>query len=170
MSAAEGPPPSDGDLALLAERLGQALLVREWRMATAESCTGGWIAKAITDIAGSSAWFDSGVVTYSNQAKMRELGVAESLLAQFGAVSEPVVRAMAEALVERGGAEVGVAVSGIAGPTGASPGKPVGLVCFAWVVAGRTLSTQQVFSGDRDSVRRYAVGFAFEHLIGALAD
>ncbi|HEY9101890.1 nicotinamide-nucleotide amidohydrolase family protein, partial [Chitinimonas sp.] len=124
----------------LAEQLGKALLARGWRVTAAESCTGGGIASAITDIAGSSGWFDMGWVTYSNEAKQRLLGVAPTTLAEHGAVSEPVVREMALGALQAAGADLAVAVSGVAGPSGGTPAKPVGTVCLAIALAGEVQS------------------------------
>src|SRR6202522_840584 len=123
---------SDHDLARLAARVGRRLLDRRLGLATAESCSGGWIAKAITDIAGSSQWFVEGFVTYSNESKVRRLGVSRSVLRAQGAVSEAAVRAMAAGALRRSGAQLAVAVTGIAGPGGAVPGKPVGTVWLGW--------------------------------------
>src|SRR3954463_16413568 len=123
--------PTDSVLSALAREVGQRLLESKRRLVCAESCTGGWIAKLCTDIAGSSDWFDCGVVCYSNAAKVRDLGVPARVIESEGAVSEPVVRAMAEGAIERTGGSVAIAVSGIAGPGGAVPGKPVGTVWFA---------------------------------------
>jgi nicotinamide-nucleotide amidase len=160
-------PPSDEILGELAERAGAALRARGWRAATAESCTGGWIAKALTDIPGSSLWFTTGYVTYANDAKIRELGVPEELLAAHGAVSEPVVAAMAAAAKDRSRADVTVAVSGIAGPDGGSAEKPVGTVWFAWAHPKGLESEARRFPGDREAVRRFAVAHALEGIVGA---
>ena len=155
----------DAALTALAAEVGQCLGLVGLRLALAESCTGGWIAKAVTDIAGSSAWFDRGFVTYSNAAKQDELGVAAETLAEFGAVSEPVVRQMAEGALRRSTAEVAVAVSGIAGPGGGSADKPVGTVCFAWSARGGETVVETVrFPGDREAVRRQTVAHALERL------
>jgi nicotinamide-nucleotide amidase len=152
---------TDPELARLAVRVGKALLRSERSAATAESCTGGWIAKAMTDIAGSSQWFIEGFVTYSNESKARRLGVPMSVLKNQGAVSEAVARAMALGALRRSGAQVAVAVTGIAGPDGAVPGKPVGTVWLAWAVK-RELKVHVTaelkrFSGDREAVRRKTV-------------
>ena len=152
---------TDLELARLAVRVGRALLRSGRSAATAESCTGGWIAKAMTDIAGSSQWFVEGFVTYSNLSKVRRLGVPMSVLRSQGAVSEAVARAMAIGAVRRSGAQVAVAVTGIAGPDGAVPGKPVGTVWLAWAVKHgakvRVTADLKRFSGDRESVRRKTV-------------
>ena len=137
--------------------------------ATAESCTGGWIAKALTDIAGSSAWFDRGLVTYSDAAKQELLGISPGTLAEHGAVSEPVVREMAEGALVRSAADLTVAVSGVAGPGGGSADKPVGTVWFAWARSGEaTRSERQVFRGDREAVRRRSVAHAIEGMLRSL--
>ena len=153
--------PSDTELAELAREVGAALLAAQRRLATAESCTGGWIAKLCTDIAGSSEWFDCGFVCYSNAAKTRDLGIPEKFIESEGAVSDAVVRAMAEGVLERTGAHVSIAVSGIAGPGGAVPGKPVGTVWFALAQKFEDRLECQghliQFDGDRDAVRRQAV-------------
>ena len=156
---------TDQELEALALRLGRALLVRGWRVAAAESCTGGWIAKALTDVAGSSQWFNGSVVSYSNAAKTNLLGVSPDLLGAHGAVSEQVVRAMANAARDRFHTELAVAVSGIAGPDGGTPDKPVGTVCFAWATPNGTGAARRVFAGGRDSVRRQSVAFAIERLV-----
>ena len=160
--------PTDSELSTLAREVGQRLLESKRRLVSAESCTGGWIAKLCTDIAGSSDWFDCGFVCYSNAAKIRDLGVPARMLESDGAVSEPVVRAMAEGAIERTGASVAIAVSGIAGPGGAVPGKPVGTVWFA--LAYRTQDRLVChghliqFDGDRDAVRRRSVEYALNQL------
>ncbi len=136
----------------------RALTDRGWRVVTAESCTGGLIAATCTGLSGSSQWFDRGFVTYSNQAKIDQLGVSPELLAQHGAVSEPVARAMAQGALQRSAAQVAVAVTGIAGPSGQVPGKPVGTVHLA--VAAQGLATRHArfqFEGDRQAVREAAV-------------
>jgi nicotinamide-nucleotide amidase len=160
---------TDLDLAALAARVGRRLLSSELDMATAESCTGGWIAKSLTDIPGSSQWFIEGFVTYSNDSKQRRLGVSRAILQTQGAVSEAAVRAMARGAVERSGARMAVAVTGIAGPGGAVPGKPVGTVWLGWAQRrGRTIhvATQlRHFRGDRDAVRRKTVRAALEGLL-----
>ena len=153
----------------LVRRLAVALPQRRWMMATAESCTGGLIAGACTDLAGSSAWFERGFVTYSNQAKMQMLGVPEALLAQHGAVSEAVACAMAEGATRHSAAQVSLAVTGVAGPGGGSPDKPVGTVWFAWVVNGQTSSERLRLDGDRAAVRAATVQHALQGLLARLA-
>ena len=148
------------DIAVLARRTGEALLAADRRVATAESCTGGWIAKALTDVAGSSSWFGVGLVTYSNEAKRSLLGVRAETLQEQGAVSEETAREMAAGALAASGADIAVAVSGIAGPDGGTPDKPVGTVWFAWAVSGATPVTYAEcvhFDGDRETVRRRSV-------------
>lgn len=147
----------DDVLDILAREVGEALAARGWRLATAESCTGGWIAAAVTAIGGSSAWFDRGFVSYSNEAKADMLGVRADTLATHGAVSEPTVREMAAGALARSLAALSVAVSGIAGPSGGTAAKPVGTVCLAWATPGATRSTTMRFAGDRAAVRRQTV-------------
>lgn len=150
---------------LLVEQLSQALLARGWMLATAESCTGGMIAAACTDLGGSSSWFERGFVTYSNDAKSEQLGVDPALIAQHGAVSEVVARAMAFGAVRQSKAQVSVAVTGVAGPTGGSAQKPVGTVWFGFQVDGRLTSETRRFDGDRAAVRSASVRHALERLI-----
>ena len=160
---------SDGSLRLLAERAGGLLLARRRRVATAESCTGGWVAKCLTDIAGSSQWFERGYVTYSNAAKEQQIGVSAEALMTFGAVSSPVAQQMALGAVRSSGADLAVAITGIAGPDGGSAEKPVGLVWFALAHArvAQPLVQRQQFSGDRERIRRAAVATALQMLIEA---
>ncbi len=138
-------------------------------LATAESCTGGMIAAACTDLAGSSAWFERGFVTYSNEAKTQMLGVDAALIAQHGAVSEPVARAMAFGAIRHSNAQVSVAVTGVAGPTGGSAAKPVGTVWFGFSVSGQLLSELRCFNGDRTAVRRATLEHAVRRLIQLLS-
>ncbi|RZL11923.1 MAG: CinA family protein [Rubrivivax sp.] len=160
---------ADASVATLVADLARALTDRGWQLATAESCTGGLIAAACTDLAGSSAWFDRGVVTYSNQAKTDLLGVPPALLDAHGAVSEPVARAMAEGLLARCQADIAVAVTGIAGPGGGSPGKPVGTVWLAWALRGASMRAEcHVWPGDRAEVRRQTVVKALSGLLSHL--
>ena len=150
----------------LATRLGALLEARGWRVSTAESCTGGLVAGAITDVAGSSAWFERGFVTYSNAAKTEMLAVRVETLAAHGAVSEETAREMVAGALERSSADVAVAVTGIAGPSGGSPQKPVGLVCFAWGRReGAVRALTRRFSGDRAAVREAAVIAALDGLM-----
>jgi nicotinamide-nucleotide amidase len=160
---------TDRDLARLAARVGRHLLDGRRAVATAESCTGGWIAKALTDIAGSSQWFIEGFVTYSNESKTLRLGVPRSVLRSDGAVSEATVRAMAAGALRRTGAQLAVAVTGIAGPDGAVPGKPVGTVWLGWAErrgrSVRVAAQLRHFRGDREAVRRKTVRVALEGLL-----
>jgi nicotinamide-nucleotide amidase len=150
----------------LAAELGRALRARGWRIATAESCTGGLIAGAITDVAGSSEWFERGFVTYSNAAKEEMLGVARAMLDAHGAVSEAVARAMAEGALARSPADCAVSVTGVAGPGGGTPAKPVGIVCFAWARRGAATSSRtRHFAGDRAAVRAASVATALQGLL-----
>ena len=160
----------DVDVRPLAEQLVETLARTGRSVATAESCTGGWVAKAITDVPGSSACFAYGIVSYSNGAKEQLLGVGNDTLQEYGAVSEAVVREMAEGARDLSGADLAVAVSGIAGPTGGSDEKPVGLVWFAF--AGRRARTQsecRQFDGDRYEVRVQSVAHALRGLIDRCA-
>jgi nicotinamide-nucleotide amidase len=149
-----------------AAELGRALETRGWRVATAESCTGGLIAGAITDVAGSSAWFDRGFVTYSNAAKIEMLGVLAETLGFHGAVSEPTARQMAAGALARSSADLTVAVTGVAGPSGGTPDKPVGMVCLAWATRdGGVDSATHYFDGGRAEVRRKTVVAALAGLL-----
>ena len=160
---------SDGDLQKLAARVGRHLLAGRRFVATAESCTGGWIAKVLTDIAGSSQWFTEGFVTYGNESKVQRLGVPRRVLERHGAVSEQTARAMALGALRRSKAQIAVAVTGIAGPGGAVPGKPVGTVWVAWARrhagAMRVAAELHHFRGGRDSVRRRTVRSALAGLL-----
>ncbi len=145
--------------------LAEALLQRGWLLATAESCTGGLIAAACTELSGSSRWFERGFVTYSNDAKVELLGVDPALIAAHGAVSEKVARAMAFGALRHAQAQVSLAVTGIAGPTGGSPDKPVGTVWFGFDVGGRLSSETRRFDGDRAAVRQATVAHALERVL-----
>ena len=145
------------------------LLTRGWMLATAESCTGGMIAAACTDLAGSSQWFERGFVTYSNAAKTELLGVPAALIAQHGAVSEPVARAMATGAVARSHAQVAVAVTGVAGPTGGSADKPVGTVWFGWSTDGVVTTEMRRFAGDRAAVRQATLAHALRGVVQRMA-
>jgi nicotinamide-nucleotide amidase len=137
-------------------------------LATAESCTGGWVAEAVTAISGSSSWFDRGFVTYSNEAKREMLGVNALTLDRHGAVSEETAREMAKGALERSRATIAVSVTGIAGPTGGSDAKPVGMVCFSWATKQGARSETRRFQGDRESVRRQSVIRALEGVLETL--
>jgi nicotinamide-nucleotide amidase len=149
-------------------RLAELLLARKWRLATAESCTGGMISAACTDLAGSSAWFERGFVTYSNDAKMELLGVEERLLRRAGAVCQGVAKAMALGAIAQGHAQVAVAVTGVAGPTGGSPAKPVGTVWFGFAIAGQVVTEKCHFDGDRAAVRCATLHHAISRLVALL--
>ncbi|OGA96639.1 MAG: damage-inducible protein CinA [Betaproteobacteria bacterium RIFCSPLOWO2_12_FULL_66_14] len=158
-------------LETLAARSGQCLKERGMRLATAESCTGGWVSMAVTAVPGSSDWFERGFVSYSNDAKREMLGVrGETLIAQ-GAVSEAVAREMAEGALRQSRADVSIAVTGIAGPAGGTPSKPVGTVCIAWAgPASLTRSGTYRFDGDREAVRAQSVATALQGLVKLLED
>ncbi len=160
---------NDAELYGLADRAGRELLRRGQRLATAESCTGGWIAEALTAVPGSSAWFEASVVTYSNEAKQSLLGVPGSMLQSHGAVSEATVRAMAAGVLARTRASLAIAVSGIAGPSGGTPGKPVGTVWVAWLSRDSSVDrvTRLALAGNREGIRRGAVVAAIEGLLDA---
>src|SRR5208282_1570078 len=148
----------DHELYPLAEQVGLALKANGWMLATAESCTGGWVAQAVTMVPGSSQWLECGFIVYTDNAKQEMLGVTAPTLAQYGAVSEPTAREMALGTLARSHAQIALAVTGIAGPDGGSADKPVGTVCFAWCVRGGTPVTEtRHFKGDRDAVRRQSV-------------
>ena len=149
----------------LAEKIGEALKSRKLLLAVAESCTGGGICQAITEISGSSEWFDCGFVTYSNSSKTEILNISASLIAQHGAVSEEIAAAMAEGALANSEAHITLSTTGIAGPGGAVPGKPVGTVCFGWLVGGVTHTERKVFSGDRHAVREQTVAYALDRLL-----
>jgi nicotinamide-nucleotide amidase len=160
---------NDRRLTFLAARLGRACRKRRVRVVAAESCTGGGVAEAITRIAGSSNWFDRGFVTYSNDAKVKLLGVSKRTLGKHGAVSEETAREMARGALRRSRAQASVAVTGIAGPGGGSRAKPVGLVWFAWAGRGVGVQTRAfLFPGDRATVRRKSVSVAIQGLIQLL--
>jgi nicotinamide-nucleotide amidase len=153
----------------LAERLAEALLLNRFTLVTAESCTGGGIAQSLTNIPGSSKWFDRGFVTYSNESKQELLGVSQDILTRFGAVSEECAAAMVEGAIGNSHADVGVSVTGIAGPDGGSADKPVGTVCFGWARRKvETLSTQVIFNGDRQEIRQQSILMAIQGLLDLL--
>jgi nicotinamide-nucleotide amidase len=153
------------DIDDLAVRVGQALQARGLLLATAESCTGGGVGQAVTEVAGSSDWFDCGFITYSNASKTALLDVPAALIAQLGAVSEEVAGAMAQGALAASNAHVALSTTGIAGPTGAVPGKPVGTVCFGWARGGDTHTERLVFAGDRRSVREQTVAHSLRGLL-----
>ena len=154
------------DLETLAEQVGAALKQRGLMLASAESCTGGWVGQAVTAVAGSSHWYERGFITYTNESKQEMLGVSAATLAEFGAVSEPTVREMVAGALKHSHAQVALAISGIAGPGGATPTKPVGTVCIAWgLQTGATRAQTFHFSGDRSAVRRQAVVAALQGVL-----
>ena len=162
--------PDDARFEKLVAELALELAARGWSMATAESCTGGWIAKCCTDLAGSSAWFERGFVTYSDTAKKDALGVDARILQEAGAVSCSVALQMAEGACRRAGVDIAVAVTGIAGPDGGTLDKPVGTVWFAWSRKDHAPDAEAVcFRGDRDAVRRQTVAHALRGLIERMA-
>jgi nicotinamide-nucleotide amidase len=160
---------ADAQLYRLAEEVGTQLKEHGLMLTTAESCTGGWIAEAVTMISGSSEWFERGFVTYTYISKREMLGVRQETLGEHGAVSEETVREMVAGAIARSHAQVAVAVSGTAGPTGGTPEKPVGTVCFAWLAPGaEPASETRHFAGDREAVRRQAVAHALTGVLRAL--
>jgi nicotinamide-nucleotide amidase len=157
-------------LTALATAVGARLKARGLKLAAAESCTGGWVAQAVTSISGSSEWFERGFVTYSNDAKRDMLGVRAATLERHGAVSEETAREMAAGALAASRAHVAVAITGVAGPTGGTPGKPVGMVCLAWAVRGGAVeSTTRRFGGDREAVRRESVVLGLQGVIDRAA-
>lgn len=161
--------PVQAELEALAAAVGEALLQRGERLATAESCTGGWIGQCCTAIAGSSNWFDRGFITYSNEAKQDMLGVPRQTLRSDGAVSEATAGAMVQGAIARSRAQWALAVSGIAGPTGGTPAKPVGTVCFAWAGPEDWVALETChFAGDREAVRAQTVAHALAVLLQRL--
>ncbi len=156
---------------MLAASVGERLKSARLLLATAESCTGGWVAQAVTAVPGSSEWFDRGFVTYSNAAKQELLGVGDETLARYGAVSEDTAREMALGALAHSRAQVAVAITGVAGPSGGTAAKPVGMVCFAWVRRGQEPQSEtRRFAGDREQVRRQSVVAALQGLLARLAD
>lgn len=157
---------SDAELRQLTSQVAQCLLDHNWHLSVAESCTGGWVGKCCTDLAGSSIWFDRGFITYSNQAKQDLLHVNESTLIQFGAVSEQTASEMVQGALAESIADISVAITGIAGPDGGTIDKPVGTVWFAWATKYSVVQTQcEHFGGDRESIRRQAVKLALQGII-----
>ena len=157
------------DLEKLAAEVGIQLAKRKWMLATAESCTGGWVAAAMTAIAGSSAWFERGFVTYSNEAKREMLGVPAELIERHGAVSEEVARAMAAGALRHSRAQIALSITGVAGPSGGTAEKPVGLVCFGWAAGNLSQMVEtKRFLGDREAVRRASVIHALQGVLAQL--
>jgi len=156
-------------LSLLGTLVGSRLKQHKRVLTCAESCTGGWVAQTVTAVAGSSEWFDRGFVTYSNQAKQEMLGVPTAVLERYGAVSEETARAMAAGALAHAQAQVALSITGIAGPSGGTVDKPVGLVCFGWALAGGAPRTESChFAGDREAVRRQAVIHALQGILALL--
>ncbi|WP_340680492.1 CinA family protein [Paraglaciecola sp.] len=153
------------DIDQLAQLLGQKLVARNWTISCAESCTGGGIGYAITAISGSSTWFKQGLITYSNDAKQQLLGVTEQTLTSFGAVSAQTVQEMARGAAQSASAQVAIAVSGIAGPDGGTPDKPLGTVWFGFFIDGKSHNIKQLFNGNRQQVRLKAIEFALSKVI-----
>lgn len=155
------------------QTLASMLIARNWKIALAESCTGGLVCATLTDLAGSSEWFERGYITYSNEAKIECLGVPAELITSFGAVSEQVANAMASGAQQASGANVAISITGIAGPTGGSAEKPVGTVCFGWAIhssstESRAISKTMHFDGDRNAIREQAKDYALAELIALL--
>lgn len=155
---------------LLAQQLGDILLAKGWQITCAESCTGGGIGYAITEISGSSNWFERGFITYSNQAKQDMLGVSATTLERYGAVSAQTVEALAACAAKAAGAQCAIAVSGIAGPEGGSAGKPVGTVWFGFALEQQLLAEKQQFSGDRQQVRQQAIDHGLSRICTLLRE
>ena len=149
----------------LAAEVGALLARKNLLLATAESCTGGGVAYAVTEIAGSSAWFDCGFITYSNASKSELLGISPALIAQHGAVSQEIAAAMAEGAIANSDAHIAISTTGIAGPQGAVPGKPVGTICFGWSMNGKTVTERKLLTGDRQSIRQQTIVIALQGLI-----
>ena len=157
---------SDEELVGLARELGDKLHARGWKLATAESCTGGWVGQLVTSLPGSSHWYERGFITYANAAKVEMLGVPPETLAAHGAVSEETAMAMAAGALKRSHAQATLAITGIAGPGGGTPQKPVGLVCYGWALAdGTVISSTCRLDGDREEIRSRAAAAALRGLI-----
>jgi nicotinamide-nucleotide amidase len=153
----------------MVEELAQLLLKNEWRLSTAESCTGGLVSASLTQLAGSSNWFERGYNTYSNDAKSEDIGVEAHLIQDHGAVSEQVAKAMAIGAKQSSNSNIALSITGIAGPTGGSKEKPVGTVCFAWVLDNdQVFSETKIFSGDRSDIRAQASEFSLNQLFTLL--
>jgi nicotinamide-nucleotide amidase len=158
--------PHNQDLHEITQALARVLIKNNWHLSTAESCTGGMVAASITELAGSSDWFERGYVTYSNQAKSEDIDVSQNLIEQHGAVSDQVARAMALGAKQNSGSDLSLSITGIAGPTGGSPEKPIGTVCFAWALANdQMISETKHFEGDRQQIRQQACDFSLRKLL-----
>ncbi len=158
--------PQNNDLHEITQELARVLIKNHWHLSTAESCTGGMVAASITELAGSSEWFDCGYVTYSNQSKSEDIDVSQNLMEQHGAVSDQVARAMALGAKQNSGSDLSLSITGIAGPTGGSPEKPIGTVCFAWALANdQIVSETKHFEGNRQQIRQQACDFSLRKLL-----
>ena len=154
---------------MITQALAKVLIKNNWHLSTAESCTGGMVAANITELAGSSDWFERGYVTYSNQSKSEDIDVSQNLIEQHGAVSDQVARAMALGAKQNSGSDLSLSITGIAGPTGGSPEKPIGTVCFAWALANdQIVSETKHFEGNRQQVREQACDFSLRKLLDLL--
>jgi nicotinamide-nucleotide amidase len=160
---------SNNDLHAITQELVRVLIKNNWHLSTAESCTGGMVAASITELAGSSDWFERGYVTYSNQSKSEDIDVSQNLIEQHGAVSDQVARAMALGAKQNSGSDLSLSITGIAGPTGGSPEKPIGTVCFAWALANdQIVSETKHFEGNRQQIRQQACDFSLRKLLDLL--
>ena len=158
--------PHNLDLHEITQELARMLIKNHWYLSTAESCTGGMVAASITELAGSSEWFERGYVTYSNQSKSEDIDVSQNLIEQYGAVSDQVARAMALGAKQNSGSDLSLSITGIAGPTGGSPEKPIGTVCFAWILANdQIVSETKHFEGNRQQIRKQACDFSLRKLL-----
>ena len=165
-NSASQSPASNLDIDDIIATMAKTLLAKGWRLSTAESCTGGLVSASITALAGSSEWFERGYITYSNQAKSEDIDVSQNLIEQYGAVSDQVARAMALGAKQNSGSDIALSITGIAGPTGGSSEKPVGTVCFAWVLANdQMISETKHFEGDRQQIRQQACDFSLRKLL-----
>jgi nicotinamide-nucleotide amidase len=161
--------PHKHDLHQVTQELARVLIKNNWHLSTAESCTGGMVAASITELAGSSEWFERGYVTYSNQSKSEDIDVSQNLIEQHGAVSDQVARAMALGAKQNSGSDLTLSITGIAGPTGGSPEKPIGTVCFAWALANdQIVSETKHFEGNRQQIRQQACDFSLRKLLDLL--
>jgi nicotinamide-nucleotide amidase len=161
--------PQNNDLHEITRELARVLIKNHWHLSAAESCTGGMVAASITDLAGSSEWFERGYVTYSNQSKSEDIDVSQNLIEQHGAVSDQVARAMALGAKQNSGSDLSLSITGIAGPTGGSPEKPIGTVCFAWALANdQIVSETKHFEGNRQQIRQQACDFSLRKLLDLL--
>jgi nicotinamide-nucleotide amidase len=168
-NSASQSPASNLDIDDIIATMAKTLLAKGWRLSTAESCTGGLVSASITALAGSSEWFERGYITYSNQAKSEDIDVSQNLIEEYGAVSDQVARAMALGAKQNSGSDIALSITGIAGPSGGSSEKPVGTVCFAWVLANdQMISETKYFEGDRQQIRQQACDFSLRKLLNLL--